>query len=148
MAFYQPHWVVGNGIGTASLGTQYVARLTGKPQPNIWVEEGYGEMIVEMGILAPFLWFLWTGAVLYFSWKVVNQLRETRYFPLAFAILWYVFVVTYPSTYQNMDVYQNYLCNAYMWLMIGILFRLPDLQFSQAVLQSQAAAPPAQLGAS
>jgi hypothetical protein len=126
-AFNNPNWVMGNGIGTASLGMQYVAKLIGKPQLNIWVEEGYGVLIIEMGILAPFLWILWTAALLYYSWKVVRPLRETRLFPIAFAIFWYAFLLLYPFTYGGLSPYQNYVCNAYLWLLVGILFRLPDL---------------------
>ena len=55
MALDNPHWVIGNGTGTASLGTQYVDRLVGE-RPLYGVEEGFGTMILEMGILAPFLW--------------------------------------------------------------------------------------------
>ncbi|MGC2421818.1 MAG: hypothetical protein WA405_09230 [Candidatus Acidiferrales bacterium] len=126
-AFNDPHWVMGNGIGTASLGMQYVAKLIGKPQPNLWVEEGYGVLIVEMGILAPFLWILWTAALLCYSWKVVRSLRGTLFFPVGFAILWYAFLLLYPFTYGGMSPYQNYVCNAYLWLLVGILFRLPEL---------------------
>ena len=126
-AFNNPNWIMGNGIGTASLGMQYVAKLVGKPLPNIWVEEGYGVLIIEMGILAPFLWILWTAALLYYSWKVVRPLRGTRLFPIAFAIFWYAFLLLYPFTYGGMSPYQNYLCNAYLWILVGILFRLPNL---------------------
>jgi hypothetical protein len=129
-AFTLPTWVVGNGIGTASLGGQYVARLTGKPMQNTWVEEGYGELIVEMGILAPFLWFLWTGALLYYGWNVVRRLRQTRFFPIAFAILFYAFLLLYPLTYANLGAYEDYTNNAYLWLLIGVLFRLPELEAS------------------
>jgi hypothetical protein len=132
-AFNNPNWVMGNGIGTASLGMQYVAKLIGKPQPYIWVEEGYGVLIIEMGILAPFLWILWTAALLYYSWKVVRPLRGTRFFPIAFAIFWYAFLLLYPFTYGGLSSYQNYLCNAYLWLLVGILFRLPDLSANAAV---------------
>lgn len=127
-AFSNPNWVLGNGIGTASLGMQYVARLTGTRAPQIWVEEGYGQLIIEMGILAPFLWLLWTGALLYYGWQVVYRLRQTRFFPIAFAILWYAFVLLYPLTYGGLTAYQNYINNAYLWLLVGILFRLPELQ--------------------
>jgi hypothetical protein len=127
IAFARPNWVLGNGIGTASLGTQYVAKLIGQPRLGLWVEEGYGELIVEMGIIAPFLWILWTAALLYYSWKIVRRLRETRFFPIALAIFWYAFVLLYPMTYGGLAVYQNYVCNAYLWLLVGILFRLPDL---------------------
>jgi hypothetical protein len=141
MVFGEPHWAVGNGIGTASLGMQYVAKLTGKPQPNIWVEEGYGDLLIEMGVMAPFLWLLWTGALLWYSWKVVRQLRETRYFPLAVAIFWYAFLLLYPLTYISLSTYQNYTCNAYFWLLIGVLFRLPELQLSSAALPAVAPQP-------
>ncbi len=81
IAFQRPNWVMGNGIGTASIGMQYVARALGQAQPDLWVEEGYGVMIVEMGIIAPFLWILWTAALLYYSWKIVQQLKGTRLRP-------------------------------------------------------------------
>jgi len=126
-AFTQPNWVIGNGIGTASLGRQYVAKVLGTRPPSIGVEEGYGTMILEMGIAAPFLWILWTAALLYYSWNVVRRLRETRFAPLAFAIVCYAFLLLYIFTYAGLDAYQNYTCNAYLWLLVGILFRLPDV---------------------
>jgi hypothetical protein len=127
-AFNRPNWVVGNGIGTASLGTQYVAKLIGGRQLDLWVEEGYGQLIIEMGIIAPFLWLLWTAALLYHSWLVVRRLRQTRFFPIAFAIFWYAFILLYPLTYGGMMPYQNYINNAYLWLLVGVLFRLPEIQ--------------------
>jgi hypothetical protein len=125
-AFTNPNWVWGNGIGLASLGTQYVGKLLHEKPPNIWVEEGYGQLIIEMGIVAPFLWILCTGALLIYMWKVVLRLRQTRFFPIAFAILWYAFLLLYPFTYGGMAAYQNYVGNAYLWLLVGIFFRLPD----------------------
>jgi hypothetical protein len=126
-AFDGPNWVLGNGIGTASLGTQYVAKLLGQRPPGLWVEQGYGNLIVEMGLIAPFLWFLWSAAVLYHSWKVVRSLRRTRLYPIALAICWYSFFLLVPLTYEGLAAYQNYTCNVYFWLLTGILFRLPDL---------------------
>ena len=125
-AFSKPHWFVGNGTGTASLGMEYVSKLAG-PALNVGVEEGFGQLIVEMGILAPFLWILWTAALLWSSWKVVRSLKNTRLFPIAVAILWYTFVVLYPSTYLSLDMYQNFVNNAFLWIFVGILFRLPDI---------------------
>src|SRR5579862_417935 len=127
IAFQRPNWVMGNGIGTASLGMQYVARALGQAQPELWVEEGYGILIVEMGIIAPFLWILWTAALLYYSWKVVRRLKGTKLLPLAIAIFWYAFFLLYPLTYVGLSPFQNFICNAYLWLLVGILFRLPEL---------------------
>lgn len=126
-AFNRPNWVLGNGIGTASLGTQYISKLLGEPPPELWVEEGYGQLIIEMGIIAPFLWLLWTGALLYCAWGVVRKLRQTRFFPIAFAIFWYAFLLLFPLTYGGLAPYQNFVCNAYLWLLVGVLFRLPDI---------------------
>jgi hypothetical protein len=84
-------------------------------------------MIVEMGIVAPFLWLLWSGALLLYAWKIVRQLRQTRLFPIAFAIFWYGFALLFLLTYGGVNAYQNYINNAYFWLMIGVLFRLPDV---------------------
>jgi hypothetical protein len=138
--FSGPNWLLGNGIGTASLGGQYVAKLTGTPALNLWVEEGYGVLIVEMGIIAPFLWILWTAALVYYSWGVVRRLRQTRFFPIAFAIFWFVFLLLYPMTFGGLSAYQNYVYNVYLWLLVGILFRLPEIQASTPNL-SQASSP-------
>jgi len=127
LALTNQNWVLGNGTGTASLGGQYVAKLTGARPINVWVEEGYGLLVIEMGILAPFLWLLWTGALLITGWRVLQGLRETRLFPIGLAILWYAFLLLYPLTFGGMVPYQNFVTNAYLWLLVGILFRLPVL---------------------
>jgi hypothetical protein len=126
-AFSRPNWLLGNGIGTASLGTQYVSKLLGQPAPDLWVEEGYAQLIIEMGIITPFLWVLWTGALLFYEWKVLLRLRQTRFFPIALAIFWYSFLLLFPFTYGGLSPYHNYIDNAYFWLMTGIFFRLPEV---------------------
>ena len=127
-AFDGANWVLGNGIGTASLGGQYVSKLLHEPPLDLWVEEGYGVLIIEMGIIAPFLWLLWTGALVYTSWSVVKKLRQTRFFPIAFAIFWFAFLLLFPFTYGGIAAYQNFICNMYLWILVGILFKLPTLQ--------------------
>ena len=129
-AFSKPNWLLGNGIGTASLGGQYVAKFTGTPLLDLWVEEGYGVLIVEMGIIAPFLWILWTAALVYYGWGLLRRLRQTRFFPIGFAIFWFIFLLLYPMTFGGLSAYQNYIYNAYLWLLVGILFRLPEVQAS------------------
>lgn len=109
-------------------------------------------MILEMGIIAPFLWILWTAVILYHSWKVVKQLRGTRFFPIAFAIFFYAFLMLYPFVYGSLVAYQNYLNNAYLWLLFGILFKLPELlsqpqsgfAFGQNTIQLPLESPPVQ----
>jgi len=127
LAFTNPNWIIGNGIGTASLGTQYVAKIIGKRSPDISVEEGFGLLIIEMGILAPFLWIAWSAALLYHAWKTVIGLRATRSFPIAFAIFWYAFLLLYPMTFGSLSAFENYVCNLYLWLLVGVLFKLPTI---------------------
>jgi hypothetical protein len=127
MAFEHDRWVEGYGTGTTSLGMQYVASFLNEPMPTVSVENGYGNLLVELGILGPILWLFWVTALLWSSWKVVKELRQTVYFPLAFAIWWYALVILFLLMYLSLPAYQNYVNNAYLWLLIGVLYRLPKL---------------------
>jgi len=120
-------WQWGRGLGTASLGTQYVTRFLHSPPAGDSVENGYGQLLLEVGIPGLMLWLTFTSAVLYTCWGVVKRLRRTPVFPLAFAIFWYAFVVLFPLTYIGLSTYENYIVAAFLWILIGILFRLPVL---------------------
>jgi hypothetical protein len=76
----------------------------------------------------------------YYSWGVVRRLRQTRFFPISFAIFWFAFLLLYPMTFGGLSAYQNYINNAYLWLLVGILFRLPEIQATTPnLLQSPSA---------
>jgi hypothetical protein len=126
-ALNQPFWLTGMGLGTASLGTQYVAKVTNQPPLQVWVEEGYGQLIIEMGILGPVLWILWTFSLVFMTLQTAKKLKQTRFFPLAAAIAWYAFLLLVPFTYGGLSPYQNFVGNAYLWILVGILFKLPVL---------------------
>lgn len=130
-AFSGRHWIVGNGTGTDTLGAQYVSQILKEPMPNVAVEEGFGQMIAEMGILAPLLWILWAAVTVGACWRIARSLKGTRFFPIAIAIVWYVFLLLFAMSYMGLDAYQNYVNNAFLWLLIGILFRLPELPQEQ-----------------
>src|ERR1019366_121290 len=127
LAFEHPDWVYGYGTGLNSLGMQYIAKFLNEPVPDIGVESGYGALIVEMGILGLALWFVWVSALVWSGWRVVKQLRQTVYFPIAFAIWWYAFMLLVLLLYLGLSPYQNFINNAYLWLLIGVLYRLPKL---------------------
>jgi hypothetical protein len=117
----------GHGTGMCSLGMQYVSRLLAQPLPEIGVESGYGALIVEMGFWGPILWLVWVSVLLWEGWKVVRNLRQTVYFPIGFAIWWYAVVDLVLLMYFGMQFYQNFVNNAYLWLLTGVLYRLPML---------------------
>lgn len=126
-AFQDPNWVGGYGTGTASLGREYVHRYLAVPKLNIGTENGYGTLVLEMGIAGLLAWLFWTIAATVAAWRVVRRLRGTHLFPLAAAIFWFLFLLLWPFTYGGMQPYQNFILNAHFWLLAGVLFRLPGL---------------------
>jgi hypothetical protein len=133
LAFSGSHWAVGNGTGTASLGMQYVAKLLGERPPQLSVESGYGSLLAEFGIAGPILWMIWATALVISCWRVALKLRQTRMFPLGFAVLWFAFVLLFPETFGSINIYQDYVMNATLWLLVGILYRLPELVVTRPV---------------
>ena len=130
-AFTYDRWPYGFGIGTSSLGVQYVAHVLHEKPMNIGVESGFGSLVVEMGIGGLILWLIMSIAIVWSSWRVVNKLRGSPLFPIAFIIFWYALMLLLPITFTSMALYQDFVMNAYLWLMLGILFRLPTLKLSQ-----------------
>jgi hypothetical protein len=137
--FAQANWQFGSGIGVSSLGTQYVEKLVGVPALHIGAESGYGLLVTEFGIVGPFVWTAWTLAVFISAWRVVRKLKQTPLFPIGFAIFWFTFMLLGPFTFYGLNGYQNYLTNAYLWLTLGMLFRLPGLLDQQKAAQTAAA---------
>jgi hypothetical protein len=129
-AFGYDRWVYGYGIGTTALGTQYVARIFGSKPPVIGVESGFGTLIIEMGIGGLVLWFVMSFAILFSAWRVVKKLRGSPWFPLAFVIFWYAGLLLFPLTFTGMQPYEDFVMNAYLWLLLGVLYRLPTLAVS------------------
>lgn len=69
-------------------------------------------------------------AILVSAWKLVKKLRGSPWFPIAFAIYLYAFVLLLPMTFTSMVAYEDLAINAYFWALPGILFRLPILPLS------------------
>jgi hypothetical protein len=129
-AFNYDRWPYGYGIGTTSLGGQYVARIFNAKPPVGGVESGFGTLIVEMGIGGLILWIVMSVTILFSAWDVVKKLRGLPWFPLGFVIFWYAFFLLIPATFGGIQSYEDFLLNAYFWLLLGVLFRLPSLALS------------------
>jgi hypothetical protein len=129
-AFNYPRWPYGYGIGTTALGGQYVARFFNVKPPVVGVESGYGTLVVEMGILGLIFWLVMSVAILFAAWRVVKKLKGSPWFPVGFVILWYAFFLLFPATFGGIQSYEDFLLNAYLWLLLGLLFRLPSLALS------------------
>jgi hypothetical protein len=80
-----------------------------------------------MGIVGFLLWISMAIAIFVAAWKAVRKLKGSPWFPVAFMIFWYAFLLLIPLTYEGLQAYQDFILNAYMWLLLGVLFRLPKL---------------------
>src|SRR5260370_8002416 len=83
-----------------------------------------------MGIGGVILWFVLVAAILTSAWWVVKGLKGSPWFPLAFMIFWYAFLLLIPLTYEGLQAYEDFILNAYLCLLLGVLFRLPKLALS------------------
>jgi hypothetical protein len=125
-AFDFPRWPYGYGTGTASLGGQYVTRLMHAPPMNVGVENGYGQLVIELGIVGLLLWILLAYAITRSAWRAAKNLKGTVWFPLGFAIFLYAFLLVFPMSFYGFVAYQDFVMNAYFWLTLGILFRVSE----------------------
>ena len=129
-AFGYERWPYGYGIGTASLGIQYIAMIFHVRPPVGGVESGFGTLVIEMGIGGLILWLVMSFSIVLAAWRVVKKLKGSPWFPIAFMIFWYAGLLLFPMTFAGMQPYQDFVLNAYLWLLLGILFRLPTLTVS------------------
>jgi hypothetical protein len=129
-AFDYPRWPYGYGIGTSSLGVQYVSKIFHQTPTGVSVESGFGALVLELGIAGLILWLIMSLAIVVSAWRVVKKLRGSPWFPIAFIIFWYAFLLLLPITFTSMVAYEDFVMNAYLWLLLGILFRLPRIALS------------------
>ena len=83
-----------------------------------------------MGIVGLILWLTMGVAIIISAWRVVRKLKGSPWFPLAFVIFWYAFLLLFPFTFGGIQPYEDFVMNAYLWLLLGILFRLPTIALS------------------
>jgi hypothetical protein len=135
-AFAYPRWPYGYGTGTASLGVQYVARILHAPPMNVATENGYGQLVIEIGIVGLLLWILLAYAITLSAWRAIKNLKGTVWFPIGFAIFLYAFLLVFPMSYYSFIAYQDFVMNAYFWLTLGILFRVSEFPRDLPVAQT------------
>ena len=125
----------GRGAGTHSVGLQYIyggesndvkalSRRYGDASTGIGyeVESGWGAVAIEYGKVGVVLWTIWSLVWMrriLSSYRSVRAHREGRaVLPMAVWTFMLLFVLFFTG-YQS---FQNYLSNAYFWLLSGIIF--------------------------
>jgi hypothetical protein len=137
-AFDHPRWPYGYGMGTSSLGRQYVMRIMHAAPMNVGVESGYGNLVVQLGIVGLVLWIVLGFSIAISAWKVVRELQGTPWFPLAFAIWFFAILLFFPMMFAGISPYEDFLMNAWLWLLLGILYRLRMFSKAAWIAQDQA----------
>ena len=122
-AFEYPRWPYGYGIGTASLGLQYVTRILHVQPMGLGVESGYGGLILELGLFGLFIYVF----LLLSCWHVVLRLRGSPYFPIGFVIFWYAILFLLLYLWGGFQAFQDFILSSLLWFSLGVLFRLPTL---------------------
>lgn len=122
--------LVGHGTGTASLGLQYVYDLDYMYADQLYpyaIEGGYAAVVWEFGLLGLAVWLWWTTRLVIASVQTTRSLRGSRFYWIGVSLSIFIFCFLFPYFFLGMQVYQNYVINAYHWFLCGLLFRLPAL---------------------
>ena len=67
--------------------------------------------------------FLGLG-IAFSSWKIVVELRATPWFPLLLPSVWTTIILPVPMMFTGNSPYQDFLLNANLWPLLGVLYRL------------------------
>jgi hypothetical protein len=117
--------LIGRGTGTESLGKQYLSGNPDSIQGLYLVEGGYASLAVEWGVIGVTLWVVWSVSWVVRQWRSISAARRHRSAAAGFVLLgWMLFFLFYGFV-GGLQGFQNYVANAYFWLLSGFVFALP-----------------------
>ena len=64
-------------------------------------------------------WIALATSISFSAWNAAKSLRGSPWFPIAFAIFWYGFLLVGPISYSGFVIYEDFVMNAYLWLFLG-----------------------------
>jgi len=119
--------LIGQGTGAESVGKQYFFSGSGGRSTvgQYQVESGYGSLTVEWGIIGLVLWVIW---VVRWLARALMSTRMTRAGPrrsVGGILVAYLFLFLVVQFYAGIAIFQNYIGNAFFWLLSGVVFALP-----------------------
>lgn len=119
--------LLGHGTGTNSVGLQYVASYeAGQQKPGDYhVESGFAAVIWEWGIVGLCLWLWWSILLVVKLVQKVIALRFTHYYWLSVSVALFAFFLLFPYFYLGMQVYQQFVTQAFLFFLVGMVFRFP-----------------------
>jgi hypothetical protein len=136
--------LIGLGTGHESLGKQYLYGGANQSVSGLYaIEGGYAAVAVEFGLVGLVLWLLWTMSwtrrQLRLAWAERHEALGSAGLVLVAWIAIFLFI-EFVSGFQS---FQNYLANAYFWLLSGIVFGIhrasqPDVAVRESPLAADA----------
>lgn len=118
--------LLGQGTGRESLGKQYLYGAEARSPAGLsQVEGGYASVAVEWGVVGLALWVGWSLAWVRRQWRMVQAARGTPLASAGLVLFGWMLSFLFFGFFVGFQVFQNYLANAYFWLLSGVLFALP-----------------------
>lgn len=108
-------FLVGYGIGSASLGLSYFTQLIFEG-----VETGYASIVIEFGVIGLILWLWIAFGLVGATWNAARILGTTTYLglPISTVILQIMFMLL--LFVLGASIYQDYLVSSHLWLWTGL----------------------------
>jgi len=121
----------GQGTGQESLGRQYIFGGDQRLAAGIQVEGGYASVAVEWGGVGLALWLLWTVTWSRRLWMSVKSAKGTPLSAPGLVLIGWIVFFLFIGFFSGLQNYQNYIANAFFWLLSGMVFALPKIVVAQ-----------------
>jgi hypothetical protein len=119
--------IFGQGTGQESLGKQYLSEDPDHSPAGLYqVEAGFGAVAVEWGLVGLSLWLGWTVAWIWRQWRAVRAARDGPLGAAGMLLFAWIVLLLFVQFFGGLATFQNYLVNAYFWLLSGMIFALPE----------------------
>jgi hypothetical protein len=131
--------VIGLGTGHESLGKQYLYGGPTNSTSGLYsIEGGFAAVAVEFGLVGLVIWLVWTigwtRRLIRLAWAERDRALRSAGLVLVGYLVIFV-IIEFAIGFQS---FQNYLANAYFWLLSGVVFGIHRaLQDNVAVHESK-----------
>jgi O-antigen ligase len=89
------------------------------------VEGGYAAVAVEMGAIGLALWLAWSIAWVGRQWRCIRAARGRHAAASGFVLFGWMLSFLFVGFVVGLQVFQNFVTNAYFWLLSGVIFAIP-----------------------
>jgi hypothetical protein len=119
--------LIGQGTGQESLGKQYLYGGSDRSPVGLYqIEGGYAAVGVEWGVMGLILWIGWSLAWARRQWRAMRLSRGSPQATAGLVLFSWVLFFLFFNFFGGLQGFQNYVANAYFWLLSGVTFALPE----------------------